>query len=193
MGQRRPLVSEFGRFNANKSAHRKTKLKVPGNKIIPDMPPDNGNATWTVFVPCHAVFPFGNHSTDGMRDGKDFASNDGEGHGFGLWNLAHYLSQRCFSLREYSLDEVITPRREEHACWNICLMTLDCGSQLISKYVKIRQDLDSCDEIAAKRMPQILLDPLSRHLFDLAELSELPYFEPKLDAGVKLLRDVKKS
>ena len=42
-------------------------------------------------------------------------------------------------------------------------------------------------------MSQYLLDPLSHHFFELAELSKLPYFEPILDAGVKLLRDVKKA
>ena len=67
----------------------------------------------------------------------------------------------AFSLREYSLDEVNTPRREEdHADYNICLLTLDCGTQLISKYIKIRPYLDSCNKVSAKRIHVKLPDQL---------------------------------
>ena len=97
----------------------------------------------------------------------------------------------ALSLSEYSLDEVNTRRREEHAGCNNCLKTLDCVTQLISKYKKIRPDLDSCYKIPAKRIAVNLPDNLSHLLSELPELWELPYFESKTDAGVKLLRDVR--
>ena len=98
--------------------------------------------------------------------------------GYGIWLITS--ASAAFSLREYSLDELNTPKREDHPGCNICLITLDCGTQLISKFIKIRPDLDSCDKIPAKRISVSLPD-----------LSDLPYYESKTDAGVKLLREVK--
>ena len=109
--------------------------------------------------------------------------------GYGIWLITS--ASASFSLREYSLEELNTPKREDHAGCNICLITLDCGTQLISKYIKIRPDLASCDKIPAKRITVNLPDPLSHLLSELPDLTELPYYESKTDAGVKLLREVK--
>ena len=56
--------------------------------------------------------------------------------GYGIWLIAS--ASAAFSLREYSLDELNTLKREDQPGCNICLITLDCGLQLISKYIKIR-------------------------------------------------------
>ena len=109
--------------------------------------------------------------------------------GYGIWLITS--ASAAFSLREYSLDELITPKREDHPGCNICIITLDCGTQLISKYIKIRPDLDSCDKIPAKRISVSLPDPLAHLISELPDLSDLPYYESKTDAGVKLLREVK--
>ena len=109
--------------------------------------------------------------------------------GYGIWLITSFSA--AFSLREYSLDELNTPKREDHPGCNIYLITLDCGTQLISKYIKIRPDLDSCDKIPAKRISVSLPDPLAHLISELPDLSDLPYYESKTDAGVKLLREVK--
>ena len=109
--------------------------------------------------------------------------------GYGIWLITS--ASAAFSLREYSLDELNTPKREDHPGCNICIITLDCGTQLISKYIKIRPDLDSCDKIPAKRISVSLPDPLAHLISELPDLSDLPYYESKTDAGVKLLREVK--
>ena len=109
--------------------------------------------------------------------------------GYGIWLITS--TSAAFSLREYSLDELNTPKREDHPGCNICLITLDCGTQLISKFIKIRPDLDSCDKIPAKRISVSLPDPLAHLISELPDLSDLPYYESKTDAGVKLLREVK--
>ena len=69
------------------------------------------------------------------------------------------ITRASFSLREYSLEELNTPKREDHAGCKICLITLDCGTQLIIKYIKIRPDLTSCDKLPAKRITVNLPDP----------------------------------
>ena len=70
--------------------------------------------------------------------------------GYGIWLITS--ASAAFSLREYSLDEMNTLKREDNPGCNICLITLDCWTQPISKYIKIRRDLDSCDKFPAKRM-----------------------------------------
>ena len=109
--------------------------------------------------------------------------------GYGIWLITS--AGAAFSLREYSLDELNTPKREDHPGCNICLITLDCGTQLISKYIKIRPDLGSCDKIPAKRISVSLTDPLAHLISELPDLDDLPYCESKTDAGVKLLREVR--
>ena len=51
--------------------------------------------------------------------------------------------------------------------------------------------MDSCDQIPSKRIGVNLPDPLAHLLSELSDLTELPYYESKTDAGVKLLREVK--
>ena len=109
--------------------------------------------------------------------------------GYGIWLITS--ASAAFYLREYSLDELNTPKREDHPGCKYCLITLDCGTQLKSKYIKIRPDLDGCDKIPAKRISVSLPDPLAHFISELPDLDDLPYFESKTDAGVKLLREVK--
>ena len=109
--------------------------------------------------------------------------------GYGIWLLTS--ASDSFTLREYNLNQKNAPKRREHPGCNICILTLDCGTQLISKHIKIRPDLNTCDKIKATRINVSLQDPLQSMLSELPDLEELPYFESKTDAGIKLLRDVK--
>ena len=45
--------------------------------------------------------------------------------GYGIWLITS--ASAAFSLWEYSLDKLNTPKREDHPGCNICLITLDCG------------------------------------------------------------------
>ena len=47
--------------------------------------------------------------------------------GYVIWLITS--ASAAFSLREYSLDELNKPKREDHSGCNICLITLDCGIQ----------------------------------------------------------------
>ena len=60
-----------------------------------------------------------------------------------------------------------------------------------SNHFKIEPVSDSCDKFPAKRIDVTLSDPLAHLLSELPDLSELPYYESKTDAGVKLLGEVK--
>ena len=94
--------------------------------------------------------------------------------GYGIWLITSASSS--FSLWEYNLNEVHTPSRKEHSGCNICVITLDCRTQLASRNIKIRPDLGSCDEIPARRINVKLSDPLEHLMSEIPEIKELPYF-----------------
>ena len=109
--------------------------------------------------------------------------------GYGIWLITSASSS--FSLWEYNLNEVHTPSRKEHSGCNICVITLDCRTQLASRNIKIRPDRGSCDEIPARRINVKLSDPLEHLMSEIPEIKELPYFGSRTDAGIKLLEEVK--
>ena len=109
--------------------------------------------------------------------------------GYGIWLLTS--ASDSFILREYSLNQKNAPKRRDYPGCNICILTLDCGTQIISKHIKIRPDLNICDQIKATRINVSSPDPLQSMLSELPDLEELPYFESKIDAETRLLRDIK--
>ena len=70
--------------------------------------------------------------------------------GYGIWLLTS--ASDFLTLREYNLNQKNAPKRRENPGCNICILTLDCGTQLISKHIKIRPDLKTCDKIKATRI-----------------------------------------
>ncbi len=108
--------------------------------------------------------------------------------GYGIWLITSNWD--AFSLREYSTGSAMT-RSKDHPDCHICLITLDCGQQLISKHGKFRPDLSTCDKIPAKRIQMQLAHPLKSLLTAVPNIEDLPYFESESDAGILLLREVK--
>ena len=92
---------------------------------------------------------------------------------------------------EYSLSDANRPMRKEHPGCHICLITLECGTQLISKHVKIRPDLESCDKIPAKRISASMPDPLAHLISTVPPIESLPYFESRTDIGISMMRQIK--
>ena len=109
--------------------------------------------------------------------------------GYGIWLITSASSS--FSLWEYNLNEVHTPSRKEHPGCNICIITLDCRTQLASRNIKIRPDLGSCDKIPARRIDVKLSDPLKHLMSEIPGIDEIPYFKSRTDAGIRLLEEVK--
>ena len=109
--------------------------------------------------------------------------------GYGIWLITSASSS--FSLWEYKLNEVHTRSRKEHSGCNICIITLDCRTQLASRNIKIRHDLGVCDKIPARQINVKLSDPLWHLMSEYLEINELPYFELRTDAEIKLLEEVK--
>ena len=109
--------------------------------------------------------------------------------GFGIWLITS--ASNAFTLREYSIKNDKTPRDKEHKGCNVCIITLECGTQLISRNIKIRPDLGSCDNLPAVRIEVQIPKPLETLISQVPDLSKLPYYESSTDANIAMLKSVK--
>ena len=62
---------------------------------------------------------------------------------------------------------------------------------IVGDNIKIRSDLESCDEIPAKYIDVLLPDPLKHLIGAVPDVKNLPYFETRTEAGVTLSRKVR--
>ena len=108
--------------------------------------------------------------------------------GYGIWLLTSATEN--YRLRKTSIDSVHPTRSELIRGCKICIMTIDCGYQLLGHMIKIRADLSSCEKIPAKKIEVKLADPLQFLLGELPSIENLPYFETNTVAGVNLMRKV---
>ena len=83
------------------------------------------------------------------------------------------------------------PHNKEYRGYTECLITLECRAQLISKFIKIRPDLQSCDKVQAKQFGVKLPDPLNNLIGAMPELKQLPYVETKTEANIQMIREVR--
>ena len=73
----------------------------------------------------------------------------------------------------------------------ICVITLECGKQLNGENIRIRSDLSSCAKVPPVKRDVELPQPMA-HLFSLLPtVDELPYYNTKVEANMKLLKSVK--
>ena len=108
--------------------------------------------------------------------------------GYGIWLI---MSAKPFTWREYNLNDASLPTSEEKEGCRLCIITLQCGVQLISKHIKIRPDLSSCQTIPATRIDVKLADPLQHLISSLPEIEKLPYFTSKTDANIELFQQLR--
>ena len=108
--------------------------------------------------------------------------------GYGIWLI---MSAKPFTWREYNLNDASLPTSEEKEGCQLCIITLQCGVQLISKHIKIRPDLSSCQTIPATRIDVKLADPLQHLISLLPEIEKLPYFTSKTDANIELFQQLR--
>ena len=105
--------------------------------------------------------------------------------GYGIWLIKS--ASDAFTLREYSIQNDNIPHKHERRGCNVCIITLECGTQLISKNIKIRPDLQHCNQIPAATITVILPDPLEHLIATLPDISKLPYFNSKAEANIALI------
>lgn len=111
--------------------------------------------------------------------------------GYGIWLITS--ASNSFTLREYSIKSDSVPRDKDHKGCHVCIITLECGTQLISKNIKIRPDLTSCETLPATRIDVQLPTPLETIISHVPKIDQLPYYESPADANIAMLNSVKRT
>ena len=63
----------------------------------------------------------------------------------------------------------------------------------MTKHIKIRSDLSSCNHIPADKLRVSLPNPLASLIMEVPLLEDLPLYDSKAEAGVKLLKQIRKA
>ena len=109
--------------------------------------------------------------------------------GFGIWLITS--ANAVFTFRESSSLATSTSSRSFAGC-HICIITLACSIQIHTGHIIIRSDLASCSTIPAIRSRLSLPDPLHLLIMQVPPLDDLPLYTSKAEAGVTLLKAVRK-
>ena len=96
--------------------------------------------------------------------------------GYGIWLIT---SAKHFTWREYNLNDAWLPTGEKKEGCRLCIVTLQCGTQLISRNIEIRPDISSSHTIPATRIDVKLPDPRKHLISTLPEIEKVPYFTLK--------------
>ena len=109
--------------------------------------------------------------------------------GFGIWLITS--ANDDFIFRE-SHATAASSKIQSFAGCRICIITLECGMQIMTKDIKIRSDLSSCNHIPAIKLRVSLPNPLASLIMEVPPIEDLPLYDSKAEAGVKLLKQVRK-
>ena len=109
--------------------------------------------------------------------------------GFGIWLITS--ANTDFTFRESSSLATSTSSRSFVGC-HICIITLACGMQIHTGHIIIRSDLAACSTIPAIKLRLSLPDPLESLIMQVPPLDVLPLYTSKAEAGVTLLKAVRK-
>ena len=73
-----------------------------------------------------------------------------------------------------NLNDASLLTSEEKEGWRLCIISIECGIQLITKNIKIRPDILSCQKMPATRVDFKLADPLQHFISSLPEIENHP-------------------
>ena len=108
------------------------------------------------------------------------------GFGVGLITSAHV----GYSLMETgTLSSSDSTIRKFKGC-KICLISLECGRQIMGPNIKIRSDLSSCEHIPAVKVNVKPPDSLAHLIETLPSVEEMPTYNQQVDASMDMLRNV---
>ena len=108
--------------------------------------------------------------------------------GFGIWLITSASNK--FNFRESMASSASTKTTSFPGC-HICLITLECGMQIMTPNIKLRSDLSSCTQVPAIKLEVSLPNPLQSLIMEVPPLDDLLLFNSRTEAGVKLLKQVK--
>ena len=109
--------------------------------------------------------------------------------GFGICLITSANADLTF--RESSLLATSSSSRSFVGC-HIWIITLACGMQIQTGLIIIRSDLATCSTTPAIKLRLSLPDPLESVILQVPPLDDLPLYTSKAEAGVTLLKAVRK-
>ena len=109
--------------------------------------------------------------------------------GVGIWLITS--ANAHFTFRESSSLATSSSSRSFTGC-HFCIIPLACGMQIHTGHIIIRSDLASCSTITAIELRLSLPDPIESLIMQVPPLDYLHLYTSKAEAGVILLKAVRK-
>ena len=111
--------------------------------------------------------------------------------GYGVWLITSATT--AYTLIETDTASTTSSGIIKYPGCRICIITLECGKQLVGPHIKIRSDLSTCEQLPAIKVTVKLPDPLAQLWSELPEVHDMPYFSTKSAAGIEMLKQVRES
>ena len=109
--------------------------------------------------------------------------------GFGVW-LITSAHDGYSSMETSTLSSSDSTMRKFKGC-RICLISLECGRQIMGPNIKIRSELSSCEHIPAVKVNVKLPGPLAHLIGTLSSVEKMPTYNQQVDASMDTLRNVR--
>ena len=117
------------------------------------------------------------------------ATKTAENLGFGVWLKTSATT--AYTLFESDTASTTSSGIIKYPGCSICIITLECGKQLVGPHIKIRSDLNTCAQLPAIKIKVKFPDPLTQLWSELPEVDDMPYFSTKSAAGIAMLKEVR--
>ena len=108
--------------------------------------------------------------------------------GFGFWLITSAITS--FTLFESDTASTTSSGVIKYPICRNCIITLDCGKQLVGPHIKIRSDLSTCDQLPAIKIKVKFPEQLWS---ELQEVDDMLYFSIKSAAGIAMLKEVREN
>lgn len=119
------------------------------------------------------------------------ATEKAENLGFGVWLITSATT--AYTLFESDTATTTSSGIIKYPGCRICIITLECGKQLVGPHIKIRSDLSTCEQLPAIKIKVKFPDPLQQLWSELPEVDDMPYYSTKSAAGIAMLKEVREN
>ena len=150
-------------------------------------------ATENIYSSCLSTLYFGN-----IKDALEVCDTEpfppplkekATNKGYGIWLIT--AARANFEFKETYMNATAMAGAKIVRRCRICLITLPCGKQMSGNKIRIRSDLSSCSKVPPIKL-DVELPTTMANLFPLLPpAEELPYYNTKVEANMKLLSSLK--
>ena len=117
------------------------------------------------------------------------ATKKAENLGFGVWLITSATT--AYTLFESDTASTSSSGIIKYPGCRVCIITLECGKQLVGPHIKIRSGLSTCEQLPTIKINVKFPDPLKQLWSELPEVYDMPYFSTNSAAGIAMLKEVR--